>query len=71
MISRESRILVPEGETVLQNGHAHEKTEHNDVGDVPVNNNNENSDQQVINVSHSVVVNNPEHTILSAQLDTV
>jgi hypothetical protein len=46
LISRESLILVPEGEVVVQNGHV-EKEEIDNV----FNNNSEKSDNQVINVS--------------------
>lgn len=53
VISKESLILVPEGgETVLQNGHSHERTsDHNGKTDLGINNNEKNSNQQVINVS--------------------
>ena len=47
LISRESLILVPEGETGVQNGHADPKEEIDNV----INNNSEKLDNQVINVS--------------------
>lgn len=54
VISKESLILVPEGgETILLNGHSNEKySNQNGKAEPGINNNNEqNSDQQVINVS--------------------
>lgn len=53
VISKESLLLVPEGgETVLQNGHSHEKsTDQNEQAELGVNNNNEKNTNQVIILS--------------------
>jgi hypothetical protein len=50
LISKESLILVPEGDTVLTNGYSSDKEENENKENVD-NNTDENSNQQVINVN--------------------
>jgi hypothetical protein len=52
VISKESLILVPEGETIIQNGHVDTREEIDNV----INNNNEKSDNQVMKVSTKSVI---------------